>query len=147
MGQTDRHFFIVVLGLWEANKTTKKILARSEKIRDGSRYGIIWSEFFGHIKIESSYQVWVKSKTEWEKKKSCLRPCLSQAQVKKNWSLRPCPCQVRDRVKRINELVELWTFIRIGWEGVDQKWGELNGWNFFSSPYQPYQVRVSTDSH
>ena len=49
MGQTDRHtdrqtdrhtdrqtdiFFIVVLGLWEANKTTKKILARSEKITD-----------------------------------------------------------------------------------------------------------------
>ena len=52
-GGTDRHrwdrqtyrqtdiFFIVVLGLWEANKTTKKILARSEKITDGSRYGII----------------------------------------------------------------------------------------------------------
>ena len=38
--QTDI-FFIVVLGLWEANKTTKKILARSEKITDGSRYGII----------------------------------------------------------------------------------------------------------
>ena len=52
MGQTDRHtdrhtdrqtdiFFIVVLGLWEANKTTKKILARSEKKTYGSRYGII----------------------------------------------------------------------------------------------------------
>ena len=44
MGQTDRHtdiFFIVVLGLWEANKTTKKILARSEKKTFGSRYGII----------------------------------------------------------------------------------------------------------
>ena len=39
--QTDRHFFIVVLGLWEANKTTKKIFARSEKITDRSRYGII----------------------------------------------------------------------------------------------------------
>ena len=42
--QTDRHtdiFFIVVLGLWEANKTTKKILARSEKKTYGSRYGII----------------------------------------------------------------------------------------------------------
>ena len=32
---------IVVLGLWEANKTTKKILARSEKKTFGSRYGII----------------------------------------------------------------------------------------------------------
>ena len=48
MGQTDRQtyrqtdiFFIVVLGLWEANKTTKKILARSEKKTFGSRYGII----------------------------------------------------------------------------------------------------------
>ena len=48
MGQTDRHtdrqtdiFFIVVLGLWEANKTTKKILARSEKKTYGGRYGII----------------------------------------------------------------------------------------------------------
>ena len=43
-GGTDRHtdiFFIVVLGLWEANKTTKKILARSEKKTYGSRYGII----------------------------------------------------------------------------------------------------------
>ena len=40
-GQTDRHFFIVVLGLWEANQTTKKILARSEKITYGSWYGII----------------------------------------------------------------------------------------------------------
>ena len=42
--QTDRQtdiFFIVVLGLWEANKTTKKILARSEKKTYGSRYGII----------------------------------------------------------------------------------------------------------
>ena len=42
--QTDRHtdiFFIVVLGLWEANKTTKKILGRSEKKTYGGRYGII----------------------------------------------------------------------------------------------------------
>ena len=38
--QTDI-FFIVVLGLWEANKTTKKILAQSEKKTFGSRYGII----------------------------------------------------------------------------------------------------------
>ena len=47
-GGTDRQtyrqtdiFFIVVLGLWEANKTTKKILARSEKKTYGGRYGII----------------------------------------------------------------------------------------------------------
>ena len=53
MGQTytDTHFFIAVLGLWEANKHTKKILARSEKITDGNRYGIICPEFFGHIII------------------------------------------------------------------------------------------------
>ena len=38
--QTDI-FFIAVLGLWEAKKHTKKILARSEKITDGSRYSII----------------------------------------------------------------------------------------------------------
>ena len=32
MGQTDRHFFfIVVLGLGEVNKHAKKILGRSEK--------------------------------------------------------------------------------------------------------------------
>ena len=47
-GGTDRQtdiqtdiFFIVVLGLWEANKTTKKILAQSEKKTYGGRYGII----------------------------------------------------------------------------------------------------------
>ena len=58
MGQTDiqtyiqtyRIFFIVVLGLWEASKLTKKILARSEKITDRIHYGIICPEFFGHIK-------------------------------------------------------------------------------------------------
>merc|ERR1712148_10029 len=44
-------FFIVVLGLWEASKLTKKILARSEKITDRIHYGIICPEFFGHIKI------------------------------------------------------------------------------------------------
>ena len=52
--QTDRQtdiFFIAVLGLWEAKKHTKKILARSEKITDGNRYGNICPEFFGHIKI------------------------------------------------------------------------------------------------
>ena len=56
--QTDRHtdrqtdiFFIAVLGLWEAKKHTKKILARSEKITDGNRYGNICPEFFGHIII------------------------------------------------------------------------------------------------
>ena len=49
--QTYRHFFIAVLGLWEANKPTKKILAQSEKITDGNRYGIICPEFFGHIII------------------------------------------------------------------------------------------------
>merc|ERR1712074_332466 len=35
--QTYRIFFIVVLGLWEASKLTKKILARSEKITDRIR--------------------------------------------------------------------------------------------------------------
>ena len=51
--QTDIHtefFFIVLLGLWEASKLTKKILARSEKITDRIHYGIICPEFFGHIK-------------------------------------------------------------------------------------------------
>merc|ERR1712074_201217 len=51
--QTDIHtefFFIVVLGLWEVSKPTKKILARSEKITDRIHYGIICPEFFGHIK-------------------------------------------------------------------------------------------------
>ena len=54
--QTYRHtdiFFIVVLGLWEANKTTKKILARSEKKTYGNHYGNICPEFFGHIKSEN----------------------------------------------------------------------------------------------
>ena len=53
--QTYRHtefFFIVVLGLWEASKLTKKILARSEKITDRIHYGIICPEFFGHIKTK-----------------------------------------------------------------------------------------------
>merc|ERR1712074_473641 len=45
-------FFIVVLGLWEASKLTKKILAQSEKITDRIHYGIICPEFFGHIKIK-----------------------------------------------------------------------------------------------
>ena len=40
-----------ILGLWEANKPTKKILARLEIITDGNLYGIICPEFFGHIKI------------------------------------------------------------------------------------------------
>ena len=44
-GHTDihavRHFFVAVLELWEANKTTKKIVGRSEKITYGSRYAII----------------------------------------------------------------------------------------------------------
>ena len=48
--QTYRIFFIVVLGLWEASKPTKKILARSEEITDRIHYGIICPEFFGHIK-------------------------------------------------------------------------------------------------
>ena len=46
--QTDRHFCIAVLGLWEANKPPKKFLPRLEKITDGNRYGIICPEFFGH---------------------------------------------------------------------------------------------------
>merc|ERR1712074_437060 len=50
--QTDiqNFFFIVVLGLWEASKLTKKILSQSEKITDRIHYGIICPEFFGHIK-------------------------------------------------------------------------------------------------
>merc|ERR1712074_441401 len=54
---TYRHtefFFIVVLGLWEASKLTKKILARSEKITDRIHCGIICPEFFGHIKMNHS---------------------------------------------------------------------------------------------
>ena len=50
MGHTYRIFFIV-LGLWEASKPTKKILAQSEKIRDGIHYGLICPDPFGHIII------------------------------------------------------------------------------------------------
>ena len=40
-GVTDRQtdIFFIVLGLWEANKYTKRILVQFEKITDGNRYG------------------------------------------------------------------------------------------------------------
>ena len=49
----DRRQTFFLLVFWKANKTSEKILTRSEKITDGSRYGIIWSEFFGHMKKNS----------------------------------------------------------------------------------------------
>ena len=80
VGQTDRQtyrqtdiFFIVVLGLWEANKTTKKILARSEKKTFGSRYGIIWTEFFGHIKL-IKIAPWRTPLNRWTQRRRQIRP-------------------------------------------------------------------------
>ena len=67
-GGTDRHLFIVVLGLWEASKTTKKILARSEKITYGSRPNIQILQTYNKIRKSVQHNMirilWTYKKTK-----------------------------------------------------------------------------------